>query len=633
MQKRLLFLLVLTLVLSAQMTALAVEPGKFDTNLLKNWNDAAIKEAYGVSAADFRPSNPQPLTYIAAMEPVIDPKTGRESEGGYSREHRIHPVSTSDVFWKAADLSLFSLTLTDDPDLATYRASIAYQYVKDGLFNYSEGKARIPKYTGVLTVTLTNLLTGESASVSHKNYSFTVGESVRKSIVDEGIGKQFYGGCSRLQEKDISAFNDLLGLGDAALFKYKDDEGGGILITGYRGDKVESLKVPVTIEGRPVTGIGEEALTAEYYAAVSLPDTLTHIDKHAFWGNRGIESIVIPPSVTEIGEGAFASSTLKSVVLPDGFERIPASAFQGCQLKSIVVPDSVVEIGKSAFEYCRNLETASLPENLRTIGESSFDSCDKLKSLTLPSGLCEIGASAFEHCDALKSLTVPEEVRVVGEAAFKKCASLSEVIFEGEVDRVGKEAFFGCEKLSNVTFQRGVKAVESLAFATCARLKTIDLTGLEFLGSGAFGGAESLKRFYLPETLTEIDGNPFAFRNGYVHYAAPKSLELVVAEGSFAEKWAQEADMKHTVIAPPTEAELAEQRYPALKTGSKGEEVRRLQKTLIDRGYLEGSADGQFGKKTATAVSAAQADMGMEADGIATGLFQQKLYESEASEP
>ena len=63
-----------------------------------------------------------------------------------------------------------------------------------------------------------------------------------------------------------------------------------------------------------------------------------------------------------------------------------------------------------------------------------------------------------------------------------------------------------------------------------------------------------------------------------------------------------------------------------LQKGSKGEAVRLLQQTLIDMGYLNDIADGSYGPKTAAAVSAAQEAFGMEADGIASALFQAKLF-------
>ena len=57
---------------------------------------------------------------------------------------------------------------------------------------------------------------------------------------------------------------------------------------------------------------------------------------------------------------------------------------------------------------------------------------------------------------------------------------------------------------------------------------------------------------------------------------------------------------------------------PLLKTGSKGEAVKRLQEVLISKGYSCGSAgaDGDFGQGTYNAVCAFQRDYGLYPDGI-----------------
>ena len=55
----------------------------------------------------------------------------------------------------------------------------------------------------------------------------------------------------------------------------------------------------------------------------------------------------------------------------------------------------------------------------------------------------------------------------------------------------------------------------------------------------------------------------------------------------------------------------------SLKQGSRGSEVKQLQKNLIGMGYLDGSADGVYGAKTKTAVKEFQKDFGLGADGAA----------------
>lgn len=68
--------------------------------------------------------------------------------------------------------------------------------------------------------------------------------------------------------------------------------------------------------------------------------------------------------------------------------------------------------------------------------------------------------------------------------------------------------------------------------------------------------------------------------------------------------------------------------YTQLSNGSKGEEVRKLQNTLINKGYDVGSsgADGIYGDDTEGAVRQYQRDNGLTEDGIAGNNTLGKLY-------
>lgn len=67
-----------------------------------------------------------------------------------------------------------------------------------------------------------------------------------------------------------------------------------------------------------------------------IPNDVTKIGKNAFWGRYGIESIVIPDSVKEIGEFAFAwCEDLDHIVLGK-VEKIGFGAFNACNLLSDV---------------------------------------------------------------------------------------------------------------------------------------------------------------------------------------------------------------------------------------------------------------------------------------------------------
>jgi len=66
--------------------------------------------------------------------------------------------------------------------------------------------------------------------------------------------------------------------------------------------------------------------------------------------------------------------------------------------------------------------------------------------------------------------------------------------------------------------------------------------------------------------------------------------------------------------------------YPELSKGSRGDEAKALQKALIQKGFLTGTADGIYGNMTAEAVSAFQTSVGMEATGIADHETQKLLF-------
>ena len=52
-----------------------------------------------------------------------------------------------------------------------------------------------------------------------------------------------------------------------------------------------------------------------------------------------------------------------------------------------------------------------------------------------------------------------------------------------------------------------------------------------------------------------------------------------------------------------------------LDVGSSGDDVKKVQRKLIDWGYLDGTADGRYGAKTQAAVKAFQRKNGLSADG------------------
>lgn len=79
-----------------------------------------------------------------------------------------------------------------------------------------------------------------------------------------------------------------------------------------------------------------------------------------------------------------------------------------------------------------------------------------------------------------------------------------------------------------------------------------------------------------------------------------------------------------TLLAAPQA--LAATKYTTLEFGSRGSDVLRLQKALLELGFNPNGTDGKFGRGTETAVKAYQAARGLEVDGKAGTLTLTMLY-------
>ena len=137
-------------------------------------------------------------------------------------------------------------------------------------------------------------------------------------------------------------------------------------------------------------------------------------------GCRSLISLVIPDSVTNIGDYAFwGCSDLADIVIPDGVTSIGDYAFEGCEsLRSVVIPDGVTSIGDYVFSGCRSLTDIVIPNSVTSIRDGAFFCCSDLADIVIPDGITSIGDRAFMGCSSLSSLVIPGGVTSIGESVF-----------------------------------------------------------------------------------------------------------------------------------------------------------------------------------------------------------------------
>lgn len=221
----------------------------------------------------------------------------------------------------------------------------------------------------------------------------------------------------------------------AAAFKIPNDE---VIVTKFGIDSpngMTSVVIPET-----VTVIGEEAFSQNALTTVDLTG-ITSIGNSAFYGNDLVK-VEMPDTVTELGTGAFATNDITELRLSKGVTIIPQGAFSmNIRMEQVEIPDTVTEIGATAFAGAR------------------------LVSLTIPKSVVKIGTKAF-HLHHLTSLTIPGNVKEIGESAFEgtyKATTLSTLVLEEGVESIGKYAFKEA-LLETVHFPESIKSVGEKPF-------------------------------------------------------------------------------------------------------------------------------------------------------------------------
>ncbi len=346
----------------------------------------------------------------------------------------------------------------------------------------------------------------------------------------------------------------------------------------------------------------------EIVDSITIPYGVTSIGDEVFAHCTGLKKVTIPGSVKSIGERAFSDchiSTeesedgtergLEKVVIENGTETIGKEAFNGCKkLNDIILPDSVTSIGETAFQYTRlyndwsngnedvlyinnhlisvyqgTANECNIKSGTKTIADSAFFACGSLPGITIPDSVTSIGNRAFKDCNSLKSIMIPKSVTTIGncafytcydlqsievdsgnpeycsengvlynkekteiirfpkektevsfaipksvtkiaDGAFEYCKNLTNVTIPNDMTSIGNNAFESCSGLTNITIPKSVTSIGDRAFSECSKLTSIIIPdGVLRIGESSFFKCSSLKDITIPNSVLIIDTDAF----------------------------------------------------------------------------------------------------------------------------
>ena len=288
-------------------------------------------------------------------------------------------------------------------------------------------------------------------------------------------------------------------------------ERGGYLVGDYKGS-LTSLVVPDQATGEngitaPIVGLADHAFYGRKgITTVLLGGNVSYIGESAFT-DTDITDLRVAGSLTYLGNDAFAGSkvtfyekdgieylpnweepygiafcdgsdvhkkliqTCKYAVVKPGTKRIGVDAFRDCaSLTSVFIPSSVTSIFHAAFWYCSSLASLSLPASITSLDTEVFRGCSSLRSIDIPSSITSIGDFVFYECSGLTSINLPATITSIGNHAFQLCTSLESITIPSSVTSIGEYAFYLCSSLASITIPLSVAEIKKEAFGWCTSL-------------------------------------------------------------------------------------------------------------------------------------------------------------------
>ena len=337
-------------------------------------------------------------------------------------------------------------------------------------------------------------------------------------------------------------------------------------------EALKSVTLPASLKTLGRAAFQKSGITSLTFASGI---ALTEIPEQAF-AYTGIETLTIPNSVTLIDHHAFRNTaSLESVTWGSADFMVMSNAFYQSGLKSLTIPKNMIYIGEYAFVGLPNLTAFRVDAAnpfYKTIDGLLTDvagrkliavPAGRTGTLTVPAGIEVIGFGAFEdsrmtgvsflpdanilsfgyrafYGSAITEMHVPASVVAIDYYAFADCRDLTRVTFaeDNQLRGIYEGAFYGCKSLSDITIPDSIVEISDFAFYGCNALDKLPISetsGVKGIYDYAFAYT-GIRELTVPETLYDIGSYAFmGLRVREITVPDINAQNLVIGLGAFAD--------------------------------------------------------------------------------------------------
>ena len=247
---------------------------------------------------------------------------------------------------------------------------------------------------------LTSVTINSNSITSSSNLRNVFGEQVKQYTVGDdvtSIGNNAFYRCSGLTSVTIG--ESVTSIGDYAFYQCSKLTSVTIpnSVTSIGNGAFESCSslTSVTIPNS-VTSIGNSAFGyCSSLTSVTIPNSVTSIGDYAFYSCSSLTSVTIPNSVTSIGSYAFPANAVQEIHFTGTMEEWFTKSFNpnrisssytlfinGEPITNLVIPNSVTSIGEDAFWDCSSLKNVSIASSVKVLEGSAFYNCSNIETIT-----------------------------------------------------------------------------------------------------------------------------------------------------------------------------------------------------------------------------------------------------------
>jgi hypothetical protein len=304
--------------------------------------------------------------------------------------------------------------------------------------------------------------------------------------------------------------------------------GGDGYPTGFGGARaLTSVIIP-----NSVTAIGDWSFYEAGIASINIPDSVRTIGRGAFFGMSSLTSVNLGNGVTTIGPIAFNSTSLSSLTIPNSVTSFPLDPFNG------INGAFGMALSANTYQYCGTALTSAVlgDAGLYSKSNSCAPAIGTLYNSNTRSGdvACTTGyftivnnvVTKYQGC--VGAVNIPSGVTAISNSAFDYAIGVTSVVMPNTVTTIGASAFARNWGLTSLTLGNSITSIGNKAFANAQELTSLIIpNSVTSIGAEAFNLNFALTSLTIGSSVVTIGSYAFSSADRITTLIIPNSVTTI----------------------------------------------------------------------------------------------------------